>query len=192
MRPNREGGVEQQDSLFRPSSEVTIGRALTPGLLSYLLVNVGERRRDRDSAGDRERESHGLPVAMVRVLPQDDHLEIFRRASVEGIKNLARGREYLRGSIFRPHEICKRLKIWGVELRLENRLPLLGYSDIHCARGLDSAESGTTMETESACARRALSASRISSSVASSDSTTMAKRGLSVNPFIVLKNSGIG
>ncbi len=110
MGADSERGVEQQDTLAGPAREVAIWRARATRLLAYLFIYVGKRWRNGYS--------------MVRVLPQDDHFETLRGAGIESIENLTGRWEDLRGGIFRPNKICQRLKIWGVELRLEERLPL--------------------------------------------------------------------
>lgn len=124
MGADGERGVKQQDTLARPTREVAVGRARATCLLAYLFIYVGKRWRNGYSRRDGERESHGLPVSVVRVLPQDDHFEILWGAGVEGIEDLTGRREDLRGGIFRPDKICQRLKIWGVKLGLEEKLPL--------------------------------------------------------------------
>lgn len=78
-----QSGVQQEDALAGPRLQAAVfGGHKGIGILgSELLVNVPQARGEgAEVAGDREGQSHGLPVIVVRILSEDHHFDLVDRA----------------------------------------------------------------------------------------------------------------
>ena len=87
MGTHREGGIEQQHALLGPPRQVAVGGHRRSDIRGYLLEDIDERGGHHDTAGHGETESHGLPLLVIRVLPDDDHLDLVEGTQVEGIED---------------------------------------------------------------------------------------------------------
>lgn len=70
----REARVEQEDALLRPACEV----AVSSGPRACLFEYVDQAGRRSCPFGDRECQTHGLLLAVVRVLPKNDDSDFTR------------------------------------------------------------------------------------------------------------------
>eukprot|EP00982_Pelagococcus_subviridis_P002747 21121-Pelagococcus_subviridis.AAC.16 len=95
VRANRQRRVEHQHALRRPLVQVPVRRFLAPQVVPELFVNITQARRNLDPLRYGEAQPHRLTVVVVRVLPEDDHLHVRRRARVEGSEHVLRRREHL-------------------------------------------------------------------------------------------------
>ena len=94
-----------------------------------LLEDVDQGRRGGDAGVDREAQAIRLMGAVIRILPQDDNLDLLERAIVESAENFRRGRKDAPRRIFLAHEFAQRSKIWFVKFGLEMRPP--AFVDAH-------------------------------------------------------------
>lgn len=128
---DRECGVQQQDALPSPASQVaTLGNGDTQ-IAFDLLEDVLERRRKLNMVVDRETKAMSLIGFVVRVLSQDDHFHAVERTGVESRKNLAAGRIDRFGGVFVPYERGQCFEIGLVEFVLKTLLPTGIDTDIH-------------------------------------------------------------
>ena len=86
---HRESGVEEKDALSGPCTEVAVGRRREP-VPDHRRANVAHRRRRlRKVPWDREAQSGGLARLMVRILSQDDDLDLLVRREAESREDVA-------------------------------------------------------------------------------------------------------
>ena len=116
--------VEQQHPLFGPAVEIAAGGNGGSRVVVNLLEDVAERGRKGNPVVHREAEAVGLPVAVVGVLSDDDHLQGVERAFVEGAEDVAAAREDALRGIFLPHEGGEVVEVGLVEFGSQNRLPV--------------------------------------------------------------------
>jgi uracil-DNA glycosylase len=81
--------VEQQHALPRPVLEVAVHAPRHPEVALELLVDVDQRRRHLHPVGHREAQPVRLPRPVVRVLPEDDDLDLIERGQLERAQPLA-------------------------------------------------------------------------------------------------------
>ena len=125
------GGVEQQDTLFRPTGEVArCGYRLAEVAVEF-LVDIIQRRRYRYPLADRETEPLRLPEFMVRVLPDDDHADTVERTYIKGTEDLCGRRETLPRAVRLTHKLREQLEVRFVELGLQDLAPTFFYAYIH-------------------------------------------------------------
>ena len=120
-----EAGVEQEHSLPCPTGEVATLWYGSARLRLYLLKDIPERRRKGNAVLNGEAKSVCLPVAMVRVLPQDDHLNVVERRLVEGIEDEPCRRKALHGAILLADEVSQLPEVWLLKLGGELEIPAL-------------------------------------------------------------------
>ena len=128
---DRQRSVEQQYALFRPSAQITALWDRRAQVAMDLLVDIHQRRGYLHTIGHGKRESHGLPFLMVRVLADDDHAHLVKRARVKGVKNKPCRRKTPTGLILLAHILGEEFEIRLVKLRLQYALPRWVYSYIH-------------------------------------------------------------
>ena len=87
--PYGKNRIKQKDPLTGPTRQISALGTRCSNILTYLLENVSERRREQDSGLDRKAEAMGLAGLVIRVLTQNDQLDTFERTKVEGIEYLA-------------------------------------------------------------------------------------------------------
>ena len=97
MCPHSETGVEKEHALTSPTAEIATHRDKSSRLSLYLLEDIAERGREIDPIIDAETESVGLAHTVIRVLTQDDHLDLVKWRTVEGIEDKARREACTRG-----------------------------------------------------------------------------------------------
>lgn len=133
--------VQQEDALLCPAGQVAAGGHVGADVTFDFLENVDQRGRKGYAVVHRKAEAVGLSRAMVRVLPDDDHLYAVEGAEVEGIEYQPARRVDGAFGIFIPHEVGQCLEVFFVEFGLQAFLPALFYLNIHgfrCAHyGLD-------------------------------------------------------
>ena len=69
---NRQHGVEQQNSLFGPGSQIAVRNRGKTDIILQFLIDVFERGRNRNPPIDRKAQPLCLPGFVIRILP-DDH-----------------------------------------------------------------------------------------------------------------------
>ena len=128
MCPHCQRGVEKQNSLIRPSSQIpTSQRYVKSQVAVYLLDDIHQRRRHLHSLRDTEAESMRLPRLMIRVLSQNHHLHLVERGAVEGGEDVATLRiAGVLGSLL-DKEFLELGKVWRLKLRFEDLQPRLLY-----------------------------------------------------------------
>ena len=125
-----EAGVEQEHSLMSPTGEVATLWYWSTRFRLYLLKDVPERWRKWYAVQNGEAKSVCLPVAMVGVLPQDDHLNVVERRLVEGIEDEPCRREALHGAILLADEVGQLPEVWLLKLGGEPGFPTLLHADV--------------------------------------------------------------
>ena len=125
-----EAGVEQEHSLPCPTGEVATLWYGSTRFRLYLLKDVPERWRKWYAVLNREAKSVCLPVAMVGVLPQDDHLNVVERCLVEGIEDEPCRRKALHGAILLADEVGQLPEVWLLKLGGEPGFPTLLHADV--------------------------------------------------------------
>lgn len=131
MRLYGKGGVEQQDSLFRPTGEVArCGYRLAEVAIEF-LVDIIQRRRYRNPLADGEAEPLRLSEFVVRVLPDDNHANLVERADVEGTEYLCGRGETLPRAVRLTHKLREQPEVRFVELGLQDLPPTFFYAYIH-------------------------------------------------------------
>lgn len=131
MGTHRERGIQQQHPLFGPSSEVSRSRDRPSQILFYLPENILQRRWKRHAVVHREAESVSLPILMIRVLTNNDHLHLIKRTQIKSIENQSTRRETCSLRIFLPYKISQIREIRLLKFSTDMRLPRLFYLYIH-------------------------------------------------------------
>ena len=131
MRAHGEGAVEQQHALLCPAPQAAALRYGTPQVAVDFLEDVLERRGKRHTVCHGEAEALSLPRLMVGVLPEDDHLELFKRAEVEGIEYLSRRGIACSGAVLLAHKVGELTEIGRIKLALESLCPTGMYPYFH-------------------------------------------------------------
>mmetsp|Transcript_72098 Transcript_72098/g.190117 ORF Transcript_72098/g.190117 Transcript_72098/m.190117 type:complete len:250 (+) Transcript_72098:187-936(+) len=91
--PDRQAGVEQQNSLLSPREQVPMARSLEAWNVDHqLLVHVLQARRRFHARHHAEAHAMGLAWLMVRILAQDHDLHAAQRGLVEGREHQVRRR----------------------------------------------------------------------------------------------------
>ena len=72
-----------------------------------------------------------LTRIVVRILPEDNHLDTIKRTHIKGTKNIAGGRKTCPSLILLTNKSGKQLKVGFVEFRLQDLLPTIFHSDLH-------------------------------------------------------------
>lgn len=101
---NRESGIQKQNSLLRPSSQISTSRNRDSQIALDLLENILKRRGKRNLIINRETKPMRLTRLVIGILPQNNDLYLVERASIESRKNLATGRINRFSSIFVPYK----------------------------------------------------------------------------------------
>ena len=105
MGADGECGVEQQHALFRPAAQAAGGGHGAAQVVGYFLKDVLQRRGKSHTVGHREAQAFRLPLLVIRVLPEDYHLDLVERAKVEGIENLPPRRVAHALPVLRVHKV---------------------------------------------------------------------------------------
>ena len=100
-----ERGVEQQHALFCPAAQAARCGHGASQVVGYFLKDVLQRRGESHTVGHREAQAFCLPLLVIRVLPEDYHLDLVERAKVEGVENLPPGRIAHALPILRVHKV---------------------------------------------------------------------------------------
>ncbi len=119
-----EGRVEEEHPLRRPGVEAPMGRRLDAEVGLQLLEDVPQRWRLRHARTDGEAEAVGLAGAVVRVLTEDDHLDLLERGEVQCGEHLVVGGV---DGVLRPlvsHESLKLGPVGLGQLRPQDRVPV--------------------------------------------------------------------
>lgn len=85
---DREGGVNQKYALFGPAFKVAAGLRFVAEVAFDFLEDVLQGGRFGALLGHREAEAVGLTWFVVGILAQDNHLDSFKRAAVEGVEDV--------------------------------------------------------------------------------------------------------
>lgn len=95
---NRQDVVDHQDSLFCPAFQIPVARnrneLLNPGIVVQLLVYIPERRWDFDPLAHRKTKPVGLPLSVVRILPDNDEFYLREWTQVQCRKGIFHRWEY--------------------------------------------------------------------------------------------------
>ena len=127
MRPHSKHRVQHKHTLLRPFRQAAMVRNRTSQIIVELLIYIHKRRRDLHTFLHREAQSMRLAVVMVRILPEDHHLYIFKRRQMERIKNVLCGRKYKPCPVFMIHRIKKFLVIWFGKFSFQSLVPVSVY-----------------------------------------------------------------
>lgn len=92
MGADGEARIQEEDSLVRPVFKIAALRNGNSQIVVQFLEDVYERRGRFDAVGNREAQPVGLSRVVVRVLSDDDRLDLIDGAFVEGGENLGAGR----------------------------------------------------------------------------------------------------
>lgn len=84
--PYGQTGVEEEHTLSGPAAQIAAYRDGRARLGLYLLKDIAERRRKLHTVIHTEAESVSLARPMIRVLPQDDNLDLTEWGAVESIE----------------------------------------------------------------------------------------------------------
>ena len=84
----RQYRVEQQNSLFRPFGQTAVSRIDKTDILRHFLINILQRRRNRYPHLHRKRQPVRLSRTMIRVLAENDDLDVFIRSQPQSIVNV--------------------------------------------------------------------------------------------------------
>lgn len=98
--PHSETGVEKEHALSSPTAEIATHRDRSSRLSLYLLEDITQRGREFHAIVDTKAQTMSLPYPMVRVLPQDDHLDLVKWRTVEGIEDKVSGRKAKARGVF--------------------------------------------------------------------------------------------
>ena len=131
MLPDCEAGVEQEDALLCPTSQVA---ALWDGcsrLGLYLLEDVLERRRELYAVVHAEAESVRLSGAVIGVLTEDDDTNQVEWRRIEGVEDEPTGRVASTRRVLLPHELRQLLEVRLAELFGKLLLPTLFNANVH-------------------------------------------------------------
>lgn len=128
---NGQCGIEEQDTLIRPTLEIPRRGYRLAQIAVNLLVDIHQRWWNRHTVIDRETESVRLTDIVVRVLPDDDNAHVVERTRVESIKNQTCRRKALMGLIGVAHKRGQQLEIRFVELGLQYLTPTFFYFNLH-------------------------------------------------------------
>ena len=126
-----ECGIEQKHTLLCPSAQTSQAGDGAPCIVVDLLEDVDKRGRHAYTIFHRETKSLGLSWTMIRILSDDDHLDVVERTEVEGIKYLAPRRVASALRIFRAHERGKPLEVGRSKLLLQHFGPRRMYFNFH-------------------------------------------------------------
>src|SRR5574344_1782453 len=89
MGTHREGGVEQQHPLVRPTAEVAAGeRDVAAEVAVDFLNDVDKRGWHRRALLHRETETVGLSGFVIGVLPENNDFHLAERSAVEGVEDV--------------------------------------------------------------------------------------------------------
>ena len=117
----------------------------------YLLKDVPERWRKWYAVLNGEAKSVCLPVAMVGVLPQDDHLNVVERCLVEGVEDEPCRRKALHGAILLADEVGQLPEVWLLKLGGEPGFPTLLHADVFHKHERKRPLKTNSCDEESAC-----------------------------------------
>ena len=118
-----EHGVEQQNALFRPTGKIAACSGRNAQVELQRFVNVDQRRRALDALSHGKTHAVCLAFADVRVLPDDDHLDVFVRGVGKGGENILFGRINGVRGIFRAQKFAQFVKVFAVELSAQQLVP---------------------------------------------------------------------
>ena len=122
--PHGEGGVEQEDALPGPAVEAAVVGAGHPDVAGQLDEDVLERRREGDAGADAEAQAVGLVGAVVRVLPEDQHLHLGVGRQVEGGEDLVGRRVDRPAGPLGGDELLELAEVRRIELRPQDGVPI--------------------------------------------------------------------
>ena len=143
-----EAGVEQEHSLPCPTGEVATLWYGSARFRLYLLKDVPERWRKWYAVLNGEAKSVCLPVAMVGVLPQNDHLNVVERCLVEGIEDEPCRRKALHGAVLLADEVGQLPEVWLLKLGGEPGFPTLLHADVFHNRKTEIGKRKTASKRE--------------------------------------------
>lgn len=136
---DRQACVQQQNALLGPGLQIPVVRALVPRDIRLQLgVHVLEARGDGHPGVDGEAESVGLAVVVVRILPDDDDLQVVPLGVVERREDLVLRREHLLPGFQVFLNLLTDLTELGARKLLVEGLPPLGALDGRHERRLQS------------------------------------------------------
>ena len=119
-----ERGVEQQHSAAGPRLQVAVPWWLHTEIVAQLFEDVGERRRHRDAVLHREAQAVRLPGPVVRILPENQHLHVGIRSTVQRGKDLIVRRIHGVLLALVAHERLQLFPIRLLELAAQERVPI--------------------------------------------------------------------
>lgn len=129
MCPHSETGVEKEHALTSPTAEIATHRDRSSRLSLYLLEDITQRGREFHAIVDTKAQTMSLPYPMVRVLPQDDHLDLVKWRTVEGIEDKVSGRKAKARGVFGMNKADEFAKVRLGKLVAQYSFP--GWLDIH-------------------------------------------------------------
>ena len=135
-----ERGVEQQHALLRPAAQAAGGGHGAAQVVGYFLKNVLQRRGKSHAVGHREAQAFCLPLLVVRVLPEDYHLDLVEGAKVEGVENLPSRRIAHALPVLRVHKVDELPKIRRGKLVAQPLVPTGFNFDGHGGKDLRNRE----------------------------------------------------
>ena len=120
MGTDGESGVEKEDSLLGPTSEVTtFGRDCGAEVTVYLLDDVHQRGRNPDTITDGEAQTVCLTWLVVGVLSYDDGFHLVEWGKVEGVEYIASSGVALVLLTLCHQEFLQLFEIGSLELRTQ-------------------------------------------------------------------------
>lgn len=127
-----ERGIEEEDALLGPVSEVAVVGDGHTDILTQFFKDIDEGGWRGDGFLDGEAEAVGLAGAMVGVLSQQDDLDLIEGSSVEGVEDKAAGRiDRPVAHLFVFEQGGDLAEIGFAEFRAEKFFPAFFYLDVH-------------------------------------------------------------
>nr|GEU28320.1 hypothetical protein [Tanacetum cinerariifolium] len=135
-RAHGQHAVEQEHALPGPVRQIGVA-ALDAEVAVQFLEDVLQARLRPIAVRDRETKPHGRARRVVRVLAEDDHLDVVERGQVEGLENILAGRAAWSCRVLLLDEGSQRWPVRLLELILQLRFPRRLDTDGHACSGSD-------------------------------------------------------
>jgi hypothetical protein len=127
---HRQHAVEQQDTLPRPVFKKAVAGRRDAQIVLQLFINIDQRRWRTHAWLDAERQPMRLPLAMIRVLTEDDDPYLVERRQIQSAKILRPlGKNLLAATFFLHQEFFQCGHIGAGKFRSQSCFPAL--LDLH-------------------------------------------------------------
>ena len=131
MGTNGERCIKKQHALLSPTGKIARCRNFLAQISLYLFKDILERWRELYAVLYRETQSVGLSRLMIRVLTNDNNLNLIKRAQVKGIENQLTWRIAGCSLILLSHSSSELRKVRFIKLVLQILLPRFFYLYVH-------------------------------------------------------------